>query len=238
MELKVLGSSSKGNCYILDNGKEALVLEAGVPFSKVKQEMKGEIGRIKACLVSHEHGDHAKYLGQVLEARIDVMMPDAMAEAWKKYRGLVHEAGIESFGGFKVMAFANNHDVPCVGYMVHHPDMGTLVFATDTKFVSYKFSNVRTYMIEANYSMYLLKENLENGKVQMNQYKRVVDSHMGIHTAREMLEANDLSKTSNIVLLHLSDGNSDERAFREEIYGVVPEFVGVHIANEGLKICL
>ena len=29
MELIVLGSSSKGNCYILDDGSEALILEAG-----------------------------------------------------------------------------------------------------------------------------------------------------------------------------------------------------------------
>lgn len=37
MELKVLGSSSNGNCYILDNGKEALILEAGVRFQEVKR---------------------------------------------------------------------------------------------------------------------------------------------------------------------------------------------------------
>ena len=30
MELRVLGSSSSGNCYILDNGNEALIIEAGI----------------------------------------------------------------------------------------------------------------------------------------------------------------------------------------------------------------
>jgi hypothetical protein len=36
MVLKVLGSSSKGNCYILENSQEALIIEAGISFSKVR----------------------------------------------------------------------------------------------------------------------------------------------------------------------------------------------------------
>ena len=35
MELKILGSSSAGNCYLLDNGKETLMIECGVSFRKV-----------------------------------------------------------------------------------------------------------------------------------------------------------------------------------------------------------
>lgn len=37
MELRVLGSSSSGNCYILDNGNEALIIEAGIRFIDVKR---------------------------------------------------------------------------------------------------------------------------------------------------------------------------------------------------------
>ena len=37
MELRVLGSSSSGNCYILDNGNEALIIEAGIRFIDVKK---------------------------------------------------------------------------------------------------------------------------------------------------------------------------------------------------------
>ena len=39
MKLKILGSSSEGNCYILENDKEALILEAGVSFGKVKKAL-------------------------------------------------------------------------------------------------------------------------------------------------------------------------------------------------------
>lgn len=37
MVLKVLGSSSQGNCYILENRDEALIIEAGVRFIEVKR---------------------------------------------------------------------------------------------------------------------------------------------------------------------------------------------------------
>lgn len=35
--IKSLGSSSSGNCYILDNGNEALIIEAGIRFIDVKR---------------------------------------------------------------------------------------------------------------------------------------------------------------------------------------------------------
>ena len=55
MNLEVLGSSSKGNCYILSNEKEALILEAGVNFKQVKKALNYDISKIRGMLVSHEH---------------------------------------------------------------------------------------------------------------------------------------------------------------------------------------
>lgn len=40
MRLKVLGSGSSGNCYILENENEALIIEAGLPFMEVKKAVK------------------------------------------------------------------------------------------------------------------------------------------------------------------------------------------------------
>lgn len=57
MDLKILGSSSKGNCYIFDNGEEALVVECGIPFKRVQQAMNFDLSRIVGVAISHEHGD-------------------------------------------------------------------------------------------------------------------------------------------------------------------------------------
>ncbi len=56
MRLIVLGSSSSGNCYILENENEALILEAGIPFLEVKKKLDFNIMKIVGVLVSHSHG--------------------------------------------------------------------------------------------------------------------------------------------------------------------------------------
>lgn len=35
MILRCLGSSSAGNCYLLDSGKEVLILDCGIPIKEV-----------------------------------------------------------------------------------------------------------------------------------------------------------------------------------------------------------
>ena len=39
MKLKVLGSGSSGNCYLLESDTECLILEAGLPFMEVKKAL-------------------------------------------------------------------------------------------------------------------------------------------------------------------------------------------------------
>lgn len=52
MQLKVIGSSSKGNCYILENDKEALILECGVPFMETKKAIDFNLHKISGCLIT------------------------------------------------------------------------------------------------------------------------------------------------------------------------------------------
>ena len=62
MKLVVLGSSSSGNCYVLDAGNEALILEAGIRLNEVKKVLGFNIRKVVGCLITHQHGDHAKYI--------------------------------------------------------------------------------------------------------------------------------------------------------------------------------
>ena len=62
MVLKVLGSSSKGNGYILDSGSEALILECGVNLKEAKKALGFDVKKVAGCCVTHQHNDHAGYL--------------------------------------------------------------------------------------------------------------------------------------------------------------------------------
>ena len=78
MKLYILGSSSKGNCYLLQSEKtgEVLILEAGINLQEVKKALNFNLSSIVGCCITHEHGDHAKYVLQYLEARIPVRMSE------------------------------------------------------------------------------------------------------------------------------------------------------------------
>jgi phosphoribosyl 1,2-cyclic phosphodiesterase len=82
-------------------------------------------------------------------------------------------------------------------------------------------------MIECNYSKDILDSNVASGKVNQDLRNRIVKSHMELQTVKDMLRANDLSKTEAIYLMHLSDTNADEERFKREIQALTGKIVYV-----------
>lgn len=60
--LKVVGTGSGGNCYLLTVNGQTLVIEAGVNFKSVKKALNFDLSGVVGVLVSHEHGDHADFV--------------------------------------------------------------------------------------------------------------------------------------------------------------------------------
>ena len=58
MKLQVLGSSSRGNCYLIETNKnERLMLDAGVNFKTVQQELNFDLKRnTRDTSYSRTHG--------------------------------------------------------------------------------------------------------------------------------------------------------------------------------------
>lgn len=239
MRLVVLGSSSKGNCYLLDDGRECLMLECGVAFSEVKQALGFDISRVKGCLVSHEHGDHAKHALKCLESCIPLYLSSGTRKALElPESGLVNEMAelaSQSIGGFVVRPFATQHDAAQpFGFLIHHPACGMVLFATDTHYLRYTFAGLNNIMIECNYRSDILSDNVRKGNVPAALSRRTVRSHMEYDTCRTALLANDLSAVNNIVLIHLSDANSDAAAFVSGIRAATGKTVTA--ARRGLVI--
>ena len=70
MKLMVLGSNSAGNCYIIQDENEALILEAGIKFSEVLKGLNFNISKVAACIITHEHGDHFNFVNDFLGRNI------------------------------------------------------------------------------------------------------------------------------------------------------------------------
>ena len=89
-------------------------------------------------------------------------------------------------------------------------------------------------LIECNYDQQQLEENLIAGKIDAARYRRVRESHLSYTTCLETLQANDLSKVHNIVLIHTSRDNGNALTFREGIAKATGKTVSV--AKPGLLL--
>jgi phosphoribosyl 1,2-cyclic phosphodiesterase len=222
MELIVVGTGSDGNAYLLDNGEEALLIECGVPMAKIKQAINFNIGKIVGCIVTHEHQDHCKSIEDVLACGIKVRCSEGTIGAIK-FKGIRRPKAIKAkqecrIGGFRIMPFDVKHDVAePFGYLIEHKDCGRVLFLTDTHYSKYTFPGLNNIIIEANYGKEIIDRKLAPDSDMGFLRKRIMKSHMSIETCVDMLKANDLSAVNNIILIHLSNGNSDERQFIEEV---------------------
>lgn len=235
MKLKCYGSGSRGNCYLLDDGKEALLLECGTPFAEVVKDLGTGISRIRACLITHEHKDHAGYTQQAVKYGIPVYATAGTIEAIGcesgSFTALEYGAPV-LVGGFVVSAFRTIHDAaePC-GFLVSHSGMGILAFATDTCYLPQRFIGISHLLIECNYSLGLLDG---NASIDWTRRNRVVRSHMELNTCKGAVNAHSTASLRNVVLLHLSDENSDEGAFMREISGATR--ASVYAATKGFEV--
>jgi phosphoribosyl 1,2-cyclic phosphodiesterase len=237
MKLKVLGSNSHGNCYILETDTEALIIEAGIRFIDVKKALNFQLRKVVGCLISHVHGDHAKYANNMIEHGIYTLaLPEVFtAKRINGNKAISVEAGKGyMLGNFKVLPFPACHDVACVGFLIEHPESGRIMFLTDSCSCDYVFPGLNHILIEANYYDKKLIENIAKGHTYSGKRERLLETHMELSTCCEFLRNNDLSGVMNIVLLHLSNDNSDEPFFVSEIQKLTGKTV--YAAKPGLTV--
>lgn len=240
MKLNILGSNSAGNCYVLQNADEALIIEAGIDFRNVKKTVGFNLSKIAGAVITHQHGDHSKYVASFVKNGILTLALEDVFSSHDifnhPYAKAIQTGKGYKIGNFYIQSFAVRHDVPCVGYLIRHQEFGKLLFVTDTVSLDYSFNGLSQIMIEANYADDILDARLERGSITLAQRNRVIESHMSIDTAKEVLKHNDLSNVDNIILIHLSDGNSNEARFIRE----VTEQTGkqVFAADKGLEVDL
>ena len=236
MVLKVLGSSSKGNGYILDNGSEALILECGVSLKEAKKALCFNVRKVAGCCVTHQHNDHAGYLDKYASIFYTLALPEVFsAKAFLGSHAVPVEIGRQyRMGGFLVMPFKVDHDVPCVGWLIRHPSMGLLLFATDTCMLNYTIPGLNHIMIECNYSVDDLRMAIADHRTDESQVRRLAKSHMELTSTKSFLRRNDLSNVAEVVLIHLSGNNADADRFVSEIQALTGK--PTYVASPGLEI--
>lgn len=224
MNIEPLASSSKGNAYLISDGRTTILIECGLPFNELKKKSNFVIpGNIDACLISHSHNDHSKSLKNLLNFSVDcyALKETFEANGVEDHHRANHVKFNEFYiiGTFTVMPLEMMHDVPCCGYYIYSTHTHEyLLFATDTYLIKAKVKP--TYvMIEANYDVDLVEDD--------SQRERLIKSHMSIETTVHYLKSINLSNVKKIYLLHLSSRHSDEADFKRRVQAATGKIVEV-----------
>lgn len=253
MKLTVLGSGSQGNGYLFlpDNGTPGLIIEAGMPMKMMLKAINGDLSRIGACIVTHEHSDHARRLREYMERGIPTYMTqgtwDSLSEKIRNdaylqhalrvlkpdptYYGTTGAYQLISENDWVILPFKTVHDAKePIGLLIWHAEMGQTLFVTDSKFIPNTFGPMHNIMIECNYDEQLLQQrDLPDGMKD-----RIRDSHMSVDTCIEALQANDLRKVNKIILLHLSAVDGDPEGFTAKVKNATNK--DVLVAKSGMTV--
>ena len=222
MRFESLASSSAGNAYIVSDNDTRILIECGVSHNKLQKLSGFALSEFQACLVSHEHKDHAKSALELISRGMTIYMSQGTAEALEVDAVQLVE-NMEQFnvGSLDIVPFTTFHDAAePLGFLIKsRVDGDVLAFATDTVNLRYKFPGLNILAIEANYD----KNSLERCEKMPEKVRyRITNSHMEIDTLCDYLRSLDLSKCREIHLLHLSDATSHEGHFINKVARAVP----------------
>ena len=227
-----LASSSHGNCYVVNDGETAILLECGISFRRIKKGLGFDLSAIRGCLVSHEHKDHAKSVMDIIKSGIEVFASEGTAEALDCALITPVEAGAQfRVGSLEIMPFRTWHDArEPLGFLIYsRRDGERLAFATDTVNLGHTFPGVNLLALEANYDKDILAR---CDRMPDKVKERVTNSHMEIETLCKYLQSLDLSQCRTLYLLHLSNAASNEGNFANRVRRVVPRHVEVIVCAE------
>lgn len=222
MRFESLASSSAGNAYVVSDNDTRILIECGVSHKKLQKLSGFSLSEFKACLVSHEHKDHAKSVAELISRGMEVYMSQGTADAMETDAvKLIEHMQQFNVGSLDIVPFTTFHDAAePLGFLIKsRVDGDVLAFATDTVNLRYKFPGLNILAIEANYDKNIL-ERCE--KMPEKVRYRITNSHMEIDTLCDYLRSLDLSQCREIHLLHLSDATSHEGHFINKVARVVP----------------
>lgn len=218
MGLKIcsLGSGSSGNCVYIASSTTAVLVDEGLPVSRIEGCLK-VLGcpKIPALVVTHAHSDHIgqvpafvrRYNSEVYCAE------ESYRELMKKgvpYNRLMRFDGDFFIGDITVSPFPVSHDVPCLGYGFTAGGSKISV-ATDIGCVTDKviglLSDSDVVMLECNHDESLV---LANAKYTQSLKRRILSARGHLSNAACAEAAVKLAGrgVKQIILAHLSKENN------------------------------
>lgn len=242
MKLTALGSSSAGNCFVMefDMGERrkpvSLMVECGFPYQTIakKANIYGiKISELDGCLITHSHKDHSIAASDLAKRGVMIHATQGTLDAiGLKGSGLPMRYGIpETIApGLKAMAFRVSHDAPEPAGFIIKTKSETVIFGIDAERWIDDLSAFKPdyLLIEANYDEALMAAeqfSLQKraGLTDMQRYRlneRIKRSHMSIKKTLRQVSAIQKTNLKAIFLTHLSDHMSAPSAWKVQVSAI------------------
>ena len=234
------GSGSSGNCSFigLDNGDgriTGVLIDAGVEPKTVYEALKDnkiDIKNISGILLTHDHGDHVKFIYPILRANKHMVVYTTMrtmsgllrrhniSSRLKDYQRIIYIEHPFTAAKFNVTAFRTSHDgTENVGFAIDTTDNShRFVIATDTGIITPEADN---YLKKANYIV--IESNYDHRMLLDGPYAEFLKAriigdrgHLDTKVTADYLKKIYNPAISHIFLCHLSEeNNTPETALRQ-----------------------
>lgn len=255
MEITTFASGSKGNCTYVSAGDTAFLIDAGISFLRIKNNLN-RLGaapeQLKGVFITHEHSDHVKGLLTLLKrTELPIFAPELVAKALRgmlpcyadrvctiPVRQPIHVEGVT------VTAFETPHDTPqSVGYRV---DRGSESFSlcTDLGHITDEVLDHITYsgsvVIESNHDVTRLR--LSSYPVYLQERILSNRGHLSNEACARMAVWLAEHDTKQFVLGHISQESNTPRMAMTVVGGALEQAGHGHLycsaapANELLTI--
>ena len=242
IEYICLGSGSTGNAYVLRKDDECVLVECGFEFKVLVQKLIAagiDAASIKAVIVTHKHGDHAKSIHKFISFGVPTYAPESALDDIEPSKDNVHvikdKSRFDLVSWLKVYCFSVDHDVEAYGFIFYDPtNKESTLFINDTKMFDFKLKDMsfNYIFIECNHIRKQVEAMLNDALLKGNQgevfkLKRQASYHMSLAACKKFLRLMDLTNTKGIFLMHLSKDACNDEVVRAEIKSVfgIPTFI-------------
>lgn len=221
-----LNSGSNGNCYYIGTPDEAVLVDGGISCRETEKRLKRlglSIYKIKAIIVSHEHGDHVHGISTLSKKyQIPVYItPRTLASGNLKLhidRTIPFQTNASfQVGNITVTAFAKFHDASDAhSFVVSSNEVNVGVFtdigiACDNVIQHFKICHAA--FLEANYDEVMLEQ---GGYPQALKNRiRGGKGHLSNKQALKLFTTHRPPFMSHLFLSHLSRNNNSQKIVKD-----------------------
>ena len=223
--IKILNSGSKGNMYSLKSNNSILIVEIGMPFSEIINNV--ELQKIVGAVYTHRHFDHRnpKTSEEFRRRGISVYAGENIASDGEC---VLYKNKRNKIGDWQIQIFDAPHNINNYGFLIQTPTNERILFLTDTTGVNLRFRDISCIMVEANHDDDTLLDNIDRHDASMSH----PEWHMGLDECKEFCKQNIGASTKQVILIHLSHTNINEQHAIETIKDYC-NFDNVAVAHKG-----